>query len=162
MCSEPLDGSGNLPLLVLGLGNPLLADDGAGLAVLALLEKGPNATGAEFLDGGTQGLALLPHIAGRRGLLVLDALKLGSPAGTVHVLDGWNHAVTHASTAHESNVAELLAASAMLGEMPEQVKILGIEPARIVTGFGLSPEVSRALTQAVETARAVLEGMATR
>ena len=162
MSSELLDRSGRPPLLVLGLGNLLLGDDGAGLAVLEQLAKAPSVTGPEFLDGGTQGLALVPHIAGRRGLLVLDAVSLGSPAGTVHLLDGWNYAVPHASTAHESNVAELLAASALLGEMPEQVKIIGIEPARIVTGIGLSPEVSRALTHAVETARAVLEGMSAR
>jgi len=148
------------PVLVLGVGNVLLRDDGAGLLVLAELERDAAhwAGQVEFLDGGTQGLALLDRIAGRRVLLVLDAVALGAEPGTVHVLRGWSHAGERASTAHESNVAELLQASTLLGECPEQVTVIGIEPARIETGIGVSDAVAKAVGEAVEAARRELGG----
>jgi hydrogenase maturation protease len=147
-------------VLVLGVGNALLGDDGAGLLVLAELQRDAGKWGAqvEFLDGGTQGLALLESIASRRALLVLDAVALGAEPGTVHVLRGWSHAGERASTAHESNVAELLQASTLLGECPEQVTVIGIEPARIETGIGLSEAVARAVGEAAEKARGELAG----
>ena len=148
------------PVLVLGVGNALLGDDGAGLLVLAELERDAAEWGGqvEFLDGGTQGLALLDRIASRRALLVLDAVALGAEPGTVHVLRGWAHAGGRASTAHESNVAELLQASTLLGECPEQVTVIGIEPARIETGMGVSEAVAKAVGEAVEAARRELGG----
>jgi len=145
-------------VLVLGVGNALLGDDGAGLLVLAELERDAAQWGdqVEFLDGGTQGLALLDRIASRRALLVLDAVALGAEPGTVHVLRGWKHAGERATTAHESNVAELLQASTLLGERPEQVTVVGIEPARIETGIGVSEAVGKAVGKAVGAARAEL------
>jgi len=142
-------------VLVLGVGNALLGDDGAGLLVLAELERDADKWGneVEFLDGGTQGLALLDRIASRRALLVLDAVALGAEPGTVHVLRGWKHAGSRASTAHESNVAELLQASTLLGECPEHVTVIGIEPGRIETGIGVSDAVAHAVGEAVEAAR---------
>ena len=154
----PTPGSVKPPVLVLGVGNALLGDDGAGLLVLAELQRDAGKWGAqvEFLDGGTQGLALLESIASRRALLVLDAVALGAEPGTVHVLRGWSHAGERASTARESNVAELLQASTLLGECPEQVTVIGIEPARIGTGIGVSDAVARGVREAVEAARGVL------
>jgi len=145
-------------LLVLGVGNTLLGDDAAGLAVLSELERTREAWGpaVEFLDGGTQGLALLDRIAGRHALLILDAVKLGAAPGTVHVLRSWSHAAARASTAHESNVAELLEASALLGELPEHVTIVGIEPDRMETGIGLSAAVRDAVGRAVAAAKAAI------
>ena len=153
-------GSVRPPVLVLGVGNALLGDDGAGLRVLAELERDAAhwAGQVEFLDGGTQGLALLDRIAGRRVLLVLDAVALGAEPGTVHALRGWKHEGERASTAHESNVAELLQASTLLGECPEQVTVIGIEPARIETGIGVSDAVAKAVGEAVEAARRELGG----
>jgi hydrogenase maturation protease len=126
------------PVLVLGVGKALLGDGGAGLLVLAESERDAARWGGqvEFLDGGSQGLALLDRIAGRRASLVLDAVALGTEPGTVHVLRRWKHAGERAFTAHESNVAELLQASTLPGECPEQVTVIGIEPARIETRIG--------------------------
>jgi len=148
-------GSVEPPVLVLGVGNALLGDDGAGLLMLGeLARNGPDwGSAVEFLDGGTQGLGLLERIAGRRALLVLDAVALGAEPGSVHFLRGWNHAVTRASTAHESNVSELLQVSALLGECPKRITIVGIEPARIATGTEVSEPVARAMAAAVDAAR---------
>src|SRR5450756_627755 len=77
------------PILVLGLGNLLLSDDAAGLQLHAALLAERGATDqVEFVDGGTQGLALLHYLANRRAVLVLDAVGLGAEPGSVHVLRG--------------------------------------------------------------------------
>jgi hydrogenase maturation protease len=141
-------------VLVLGLGNLLLSDDGVGLR---LLEGVAGSAPAEFLDGGTQGLALLPYFAGRRALIILDAVALGAPAGTVHLLTGASLRAHRATTAHGSNALELLEVAALLGELPPSVTIIGIEPARIATGIGLSAEVECAVPEAVSLARRILE-----
>ena len=73
--------------------------------------------------------------------------------GTVHVLRGWSHAGGRTSTAHESSVAELLHTSTLLGECPAQVMVIGIEPARIAAGIGVSDAVAHAVAEAVEAAR---------
>lgn len=149
---------GKAPILVLGVGNALLRDDGVGLRLLSDLSREGLALDGEveFLDGGTQGLALLDRIAGRHALLILDAVKLGAAPGAVHALREWREWGTRSSTAHESNVSELLAVSSLLGECPEQVAIVGIEPHRIATGTELSEIVVQALPPALEAARGLL------
>jgi hydrogenase maturation protease len=147
--------TGLTDILVLGLGNLLLSDDGLGLRLLEALPA--EGAAAEFLDGGTQGLALLSYLAHRRALIILDAVALGAPPGTVHVLQGDAISAHHAVTAHGSNALELLAAARLLGDLPPSVTIIGIEPACIRTGIGLSAAVEAALPEALARARAVLE-----
>ncbi|HXN47830.1 MAG TPA: hydrogenase maturation protease [Bryobacteraceae bacterium] len=155
-------GSVDGAVLVLGLGNSLLGDDGAGLALLEELAAAPDP-GVEYLDGGTQGLALLGRIAGRRALLIVDAVKTGAPPGTVHALRGaaamqWLRG--GATTAHESNAGELIAAAALLGVAPADIAIVGVEPERLEIGIGLTDDVRRALPEAVAQARSMIAEMA--
>lgn len=150
-------------ILALGLGNQLLTDDGAGLRLLSRLEQSGDFDGAvEFVDGGTQGLALLPYLAGRDAILVLDAMRLGAPAGSVHVVQGTQvrqFRARRASTAHESSAIELLETARLLGYECEDVAVVGVEPMTIRTGIGLTPEVERALPNASRQALKILEGM---
>jgi hydrogenase maturation protease len=146
---------GSTDVLVLGLGNLLLRDDGLGLRLLEALAA--EGLPAEFLDGGTQGLALLSHLAGRRTLIILDAVALGAPPGTVHVLQGDSISAHHAVIAHGSNALELLAAARLIGDLPPSVTIFGIEPECISTGIGLSPAVEAAIPEALSRARTALE-----
>lgn len=149
------------PVLVLGLGNLLLSDDGVGLRLLDELsqEAGEWGERVEFLDGGTQGLALLAQISERPALVVLDAVQMGAPPGTVHVvrtpdLLSWN--VSRAATAHEGNALELLHAAALLGDLPSEVIVIGVEPKSVKTGIGLSEALKGALRPAAERAREVI------
>ena len=146
------------PILVLGLGNTLLGDDALGVELVGELEREISDPGVEFLDGGTQGMALLGHLAERREIIVLDAVALGHPPGTLHILSRGEVLGLGAasSTAHDGNAGELLRASLLLGDLPERVAVIGIEPARVRTGIGLSGEVRRAVPAALEAARASL------
>ena len=140
----------------------MLGDDGAGLALLEQLAAAPD-TGVEYLDGGTQGLALLGRIAERRAVLIVDAVKTGAAPGTVHAFRGaaameWLRG--GATTAHESNAGELLAAATLLGMAPAQIAIVGVEPERLEIGMGLTGAVQRALPEALAQARRVIAEMA--
>ena len=105
----------------------------------------------EFVDGGTQGLALLGQLAGRRALIILDALTTGAVPGTIHRLTlSELRSVTpvRGASAHEGNAGELLNAAQLLGELPDRLFIVGVEPQEIRTGFGLTSLVQEALPAA--------------
>src|SRR5271169_2822928 len=94
------------PILVLGLGNLLLSDDGVGLRLLEELARETWSDDVEFVDGGTQGLALLPYLSERQAVMVLDAIGLGAEPGTLHILRGDDVRQLHgqrSETAHEGN-----------------------------------------------------------
>ena len=141
------------PILVLGLGNTLLSDDGVGPALLDQLSSSAQRWEGqvEFMDGGTQGLALLGRLSGRKALIIVDAVKTGAPPGTVHrmtLAELRNVNPGHASSAHEGNAGELLAAAQLVDELPDRLFVVGVEPKKIATGYGLSAPVKRALPEA--------------
>jgi len=148
------------PVLVLAVGNQLLSDDGVGMVLLDELSRGGWDERVEFVDGGTQGLALLGELSGRQSLIVLDAIALGAAPGTVHTvrspsLRQLNPA--YSTSAHESTAIELLRFAALLGELPPEIVLVGIEPELLTTGMGLSPAVAAAVPDAVKQARNLLE-----
>lgn len=152
------------PILVLGLGNVRLHDDGFGPSLVEDLARDyvHASSQVEFMDGGTQGLALLGRIAERKALVILDAVATGHEPGSVCVLEGQEvlrFATTRPTTAHEGNAGELLATAAFLGELPEKCYIIGVEPKSLRTGVGLSRDVHRSLRAAHQTAREILDGL---
>ena len=163
---SPAESETRAPVLVLGLGNLLLQDDGVGLRLLELVAAQEwNEAAVEFVDGGTQGLALLGYLPGRKLTLVLDAVGLGDPPGTVHHLRGpdLEKLRAHRSTsAHEGNALELLATAQLLGDEPEELIVIGIEPDHVRTGVGLSDSVTAALPEAVALACRVIRSQSNR
>lgn len=152
------------PILVLGLGNSLLTDDGAGLEVLRLLRETDVARDprVELVDGGTQGVALTGLFEEREAVLLLDAEQRGGDAGTVYVSDAERVAAgARGQTAHEGNAAELLAVVRLLGLQTGPLSLIGIEPGEVRTGYGLTPTVRSALPRAVQAARAALRRLTT-
>ena len=149
------------PVLVLGLGNSLLGDDGAGLRLLEELRgTGGWPESIEWVDGGTRGIALLGVLSLRHTAILLDAVQLGAPPGTVHVL-GMDRlrrfaGVGVGATPHESNALQLLATAELTGDLPEHVVVVGIEPEFVRTHLGLSPVAEAALPRAMEVVREML------
>jgi hydrogenase maturation protease len=162
MTSGSVNRTHAAPILVLGLGNILLHDDGLGPSLLEqLAKKYRHVEGVvEFMDGGTQGLALLGRITERQALVILDAVATGHEPGDICVLEGQDvlrFAVSRATTAHEGNAGELLATAAFLGELPEKCFIVGVEPKVVDTGLGLSEDVHRSLKSALKKAQNIVD-----
>jgi hydrogenase maturation protease len=149
---------GTAPVLLLGLGNPLMADDGAGQELLSRLI--PEASGwgpqVEFVDGGTQGLMLMGLFDGRKAVVFLDAIALGDKPGAVHVLNGkelMGMGSRRPTTAHEGSAPQILAALELLGETPKEIRMIGVEPEKIGLGIGLSNAVQASLGLAATFAK---------
>ncbi len=152
---------GRAPVLVLGLGNPILADDGVGLELLREFEhlRAPDPR-VEYLDGGTQGIALLGELSGRRALLILDAMALGGEPGDVHLLaEIQPGSGGRGLAAHEANAGELLAVAVLSGDLPEKRMMVGVEPEWLKTREGLSESVKKALPAALKTAGEALDSL---
>lgn len=162
MTSNPEDSLRNrAPFLVLGLGNTLLGDDGLGPALIEQLlqEQERWKDRIEFLDGGTQGLALLGPLSGREAIIIVDALATGAPPGTTRILNVseiFQMGVNRANTSHEGNASELLAVAKVLDELPDHVFVVAVEPQNIATGYGLSESARRALPIAANRVRYLL------
>jgi hydrogenase maturation protease len=126
-------------VLVLGIGNLLWADEGLGIrTVEALAERWRWPEHVTLLDGGTQGLYLVPQVSGATHLLVIDAIDFGDAPGTLRVLrdDEVPQAFsTQKMSLHQSGLADVLAAAALLDRAPAHVTLVGMTPA-VLEDFG--------------------------
>jgi hydrogenase maturation protease len=143
--------------LVVGLGNPLRGDDGIGVRVAQALIARPLPAGVEVVDGGTQGLALVNLLEDRRRAILVDAANVGRAPGEfvrftpdeVKLLgEGRGLSI------HEAGLRDVLLLAEVLGVLPAQVVILGVQPANLEWDQDLSPAVQAALPELVA---AVLE-----
>lgn len=135
-------------VLVLGLGNVLLADDGVGAAVLDRLERDYHIpTEVRLVEGGTLGLSLLDEIAEARHVILVDAVATDAPPGSLVRLDGADviDAVRDRLSVHQVGVADLLNAARLIGRYPASVVLLGLVPGRIGLGVGRTREVDAAI-----------------
>ena len=145
------------PPLVIGIGNILLRDEGVGVQVvlelgrLALAGRLEVPPGTRFVDGGTLGLDLLPMIGGTSSLILVDAVDLRLPPGSVTVIRGDQIEGTlggHVSP-HQVGISDLVATARLLGVWPAAASLVGIQPAEIEMGLALSPSVAAALPEAL-------------
>ena len=146
--------------LVIGLGNPLMGDDGAGLAALARLrEDWLLPEGVELVDGGTWGMNLLPIIEGCPCVLLLDAIDAGSPPGTLTVLERAEipRYFQLKLSPHQIDLREVLGLAELRGKLPARLTAIGVQPERIEMGIALSPSVARAVDKVAHAAVDALE-----
>jgi len=144
-------------VVVLGIGNSLLADDGAGVhAIRCLREMLPDA-GIEWIDAGTLNFTLLHYLDHARALVVIDAAELGEKPGTVRVYQGAEMdqlvGAGRRNSVHEAGLADLLAMARLKDCLPEHRALITVQPQRIDWGEALSPPVAAALPGICERAR---------
>ncbi len=143
------------PVLVLGMGNLLLEDEGLGIRALEFLQQRyEHAGGVEFLDGGTTGMGLLDDMSRREHVLVLDACQTGDPPGTLVRLAGDDVPVYFGMriSPHQLGLSEVLATLELSGEQPADVIVLGLVPESVEMRLELSDLVSSKLDGLVEAA----------
>ncbi|MCC2111858.1 MAG: HyaD/HybD family hydrogenase maturation endopeptidase [Hyphomicrobiales bacterium] len=145
-------------VLVLGVGNILFGDDGIGPAAVSKLEaEGTHAACADFIDGGTIALSLLPEIEDRDALIIVDAARLEDPPGTVRIFEGgeMDERLTGSRrSVHDVAVSDVITAAQLAGTLPDRRALVCIAPETIGLGYGLSPAVAAALP---DTCRAIGE-----
>lgn len=135
--------------LILGVGNPLMGDDGVGvLAVQRLLARPDLPPDVTVMDGGTAGLGLIPLIENYHRVVLVDAVLMGEPPGTVRRFK-WHEARVAGHerplSLHQSGLADALALAEALGCLPPEVIVFGVQPQHTDWEQPLSEAVARAL-----------------
>ena len=140
-------------LAVLGVGNVLCMDDGLGPAAVDMLTRDYTIPdGVVILDGGTLGLSLLPIIEDSDQVLIIDAVRMDAPPGTLVFLEGKDvlPAVRLRLSVHQVGVADLLDAAKIRGRLPSNLVLLGIVPSSIELGYELSAPVRNSMPALVD------------
>ena len=144
-----------LPVLILGIGNILLRDEGVGVRVVEALADHELPDEVELVDGGTAGADLVDLLADRRKVIVVDAIEAGLAAGTIlrltpaDLLPDQDEMIS----LHQLGLVQSLYMAEQLGCSPQEVVIIAVQPETIRPGLELSDDVQAALPRAV---RAVL------
>lgn len=150
------------PVLVLGIGNLLWADEGFGVrCVEALHRRYVFPDGVALLDGGTRGLHLVNAVCAADRLLLLDAIDFGDAAGTLRVVADDavpRFAVAKKMSMHQTGFADVLAAADLMGKAPREVVLVGVQPLELEDfGGGLTPVVAGQLEGALRAALRQIE-----
>lgn len=146
-----------MKMLILGIGNTLLADEGVGIVAMeALAARYGEREDMEFLDGGTLSFTLAVPISECDALLVIDAAELGAAPGTVRSFEGEEMdrflGENRKSSVHEVGLLDLRSVSLLTGHWPARRALVAIQPARVDWGETLTPAVAAALPQICEIA----------
>ena len=145
--------------VVLGLGNLLFSDEGFGIRVVEILLAQQGAQfPVEWIDGGVLGLNLLPLVEDCSHLLVLDAVDAEQPGGTLVEMRGDEIPLYSGvkMSEHQIGFQEVLAMAKFRERYPTHLYLVGVQPADLSVGVGLSPEVTATLLAAVHRATAIL------
>ena len=140
-------------ITVLGVGNPIMGDDGLGLELLRAVQTACPDSRVEYVDGTTGGMELLPVVQDATRLLVLDAVA-GPVPGVVVRLDGDQvpRMLSSKLSPHQVGLLDLFAAARLLGREPAEVVVVGVTPESIEIRVGLTPPVAAALGPAASVA----------
>lgn len=148
-------------IIVLGIGNLLWADEGFGVrAVEALHARWQMPEHVTLVDGGTQGMALLPLVESADRLIVLDAIDFGLAPGTLHQVENEQVPVclqARKMSLHQTGFSDVLACAQLKGNYPQAMVLIGVQPVELDDfGGSLRPQVKARLDQAVACACDVL------
>ena len=158
VAGSPAVADGDAPdVLVIGVGNLLMGDEGVGVHILRTLESGPAIPGVQFLDGGTGGINLLECIGRAPVIVMIDATRDGPPAGTVTRLRPAEVAdIPRGLSAHDFGLRDLFAAAALLGQFPViHLYTISVETIHPMC-LDLSPAVNAAMPPVADAVRRLL------
>ena len=142
-------------VVVIGLGNLLLSDEGIGIHLIRKLsEHQDKFPSVEFIDAGTGGMTVLHLIANRKKAVIIDCVKMGKKPGAIKQFEPADvqtvKKMTHFSL-HEADILRIIELSRQLGECPDQIVIFGIEPESLELGQNLSKTLSDRIDLYIDT-----------
>lgn len=149
--------TGPANILVLGIGNVLWADEGFGVrCVEVMADRFAFPAHVRLLDGGTQGLYLLPFMEDADALIVFDTVDYGLEPGTMKVVEGDEVPAFMGAkkmSLHQTGFQDVIATAQLMGYCPEQMMLIGCQPVELEDyGGGLRPLVASRIDPALEIA----------
>jgi hydrogenase maturation protease len=139
-------------IVVLGVGNTLLSDEGIGVRAIELLQQDYDLPPeVVVIDGGTTGMEMLDDLSNADHLVIVDAVRSGkAPAAIVKLVDEQVPAFFKTKLSpHQIGLSDVLATLDFIGEQPGGVTVIGVEPVSLETGMALSPQVEARLPEVV-------------
>lgn len=148
-------------ILVLGVGNILLSDEGIGVRVIEALERRyVMPEGVDVMDGGTAGMELLEAMASRTHLIIVDAIvSRKSEPGELLILRDEEVPVlfNNKISPHQLGLSDVLSALRFTGEFPDKITLVGVIPQSLEPNIGLTPTVEASLEPALQAVLAALQ-----
>jgi len=146
--------------IVLGLGNPLMGDEGIGVKLIEILKSvSADFPEADFVDAGTGGMSLLHLIAGRKRAVIIDCAIMGEKPGTIRRFSPDEvktvKQLRHLSL-HEVDILKVIELARRLEECPEEIIFFGIEPESLEQRMALSQTLTALLDRYLATITAQL------
>ena len=144
------------PVLIMGIGNILLRDEGVGVRVIEAMQGMDLPDDVELVDAGTAGADLVDIVADRRKVIVVDGIQGQAEPGTVFRMrtEDLLPQEGEAISLHQLGLAESLAMARQLGCAPEDTVVFGIQPGEISPGLELTAEVARVVPKVIEAVMA--------
>jgi hydrogenase maturation protease len=154
ICTRDVDMQQIKDIVVIGLGNPLMTDDGVGIYVVRELAARPEfADCIDFVELSDSFMGVIHAIKRTRKAVLIDCVCMNRPAGTMRRFtpnDVVDLKMMTTFSLHQGDVLNALKLSRQLGEYPDDVVIFGIQPQRVTPGGSLSPVLRRRLVEYVE------------
>ncbi len=140
------------PILVLGIGNILLRDEGIGVRVIEAMQKMHLPDNVELFDGGTTGVDLLDVLADRDKVIVIDAVQADCEPATVlrFTADDLVRPDRADISLHELGLGETVTMTRQLGCAPKDIVVLGIRTEQLGPGLELSDKIAKLVPKVVE------------
>jgi hydrogenase maturation protease len=141
-------------ILVVGIGNPLMSDEGVGVRIIERFQSEKDKfPDVEFVDAGTEGVAVLHLIANRKKVVFIDCALMGTMPGTIKkFFPDEVESVKKISnqSLHEADILKVVEMSKQLGESPGEIIFFGIEPQTVQQGNILSGNIEKRFEEYIE------------
>lgn len=153
---------GTYETLILGIGNVLWADEGFGIRAVETLHAHYSfPEDVRIIDGGTQGIFLVPWVTSARRLLILDAVDFGLEPAELKVIHGADvprFMGAKKMSMHQTGFQEVLAMADLSGALPEQLALVGVQP-ELLDDFGgsLTAGVKAQIDAAIDASLSILD-----
>lgn len=151
-------------ILVLGVGNSILKDEGFGIRVVEEMEAHRDELGippyVEIMDGATLGLDLLYYLEGREKVIMLDVVNAGEKPGTLFrfTTEDIKTKVLTKVSMHQVTLFDVLTMAELSGRMPAEAIIIGIQPGEIEWGLELTPDIEAQIPHVIELVMKEIKG----
>ena len=145
-------------ILILGIGNVLMGDEGVGVHAIKELEKETFPPNVTLLDGGTGGFHLLEYLQEYPRIIMIDATMDGKLAGTISLIEPkFATDFPRSLSAHDIGLRDLIESTAVLGELPKMYLITVTIDSIQSMQMELSPEIEKQIPAVVGKVKEVLE-----
>jgi hydrogenase maturation protease len=146
-----MTSNNNQNILIIGLGNILLSDEGVGAKVIDEFKRIYNVpNNIEMIDGGTLGIELFPYFQNRTKIIVVDAVQTGKEPGTIVKIKIPKNFSFQKTSSHQTSLLEVLNAAFLNGDELGDITVIGIQPENLKAGLSLSKNIEQNIGKLVD------------